>query len=109
MSGSPVKLQVLLRPEWRNPQGLANVLSILPSLGIQPSVSGRVSISAEVSTESFERLFGVQAQEMPARGPAAQDLGQSGGHVSAELSVPQVLQPFVQSITAAPPHLYMSG
>jgi hypothetical protein len=113
MPASPVKLQVLLRPEWRTPDGVANVLSILQTLGINPTVSGQAAISAEAPPDAFELLFGPQAAQrvtqVPPRGPADRDSGRSGGQLSPDLSIPPALQPFVQSITTAPPHLYMTG
>jgi hypothetical protein len=101
-----VKLQVLLRREWRTPTGIAEVRRRLTLVGLQPTGSGLATISAETSLEHFESLFGVKAAEIAPRPPSGSDFGRSAGHISPELTVPQPLRDYVESISAAPPHTY---
>jgi hypothetical protein len=106
-SNPPIKLQVLLRREWRTSDGIEQVRKILTSIGLKPTASGLATISAEAEPERFESLFGVKATEIAPRGPGKTDFGTSGGHESAELAVPAQLAQYVQSISAAPPHAYL--
>ena len=107
MSDSLIKLQLLLRANWRNPQGLDKVREILASLGLTPTTGGLVTISAEVEPEKFKEVFGVTAIETAPQPPGAQEFGRSGGYTSAELQVPAALSEYVQSISAAPGHTYL--
>jgi hypothetical protein len=77
------------------------------SVGLTPTASGLATISAEVTPEHFESLFGVAAREIALRSPSKRDFGRSGGHTSAKLTVPPPLAQYVESISAAPPHLYL--
>ena len=108
MSDSLIKLQLLLRANWRNPQGLYKVREILASLGLTPTTGGLVSISAEVGPEKFTEVFGVKAVETAPQPLGAQEFGRSGGYTSPELQVPAALSEYVQSISAAPGHTYLS-
>jgi hypothetical protein len=103
----PVKLQILLSAGHRKPEGISAVKSVLSSLGIAPTSSGLATISAEMSPHAFEKLSGVTAAEIAPSKPTATDFGRSAGHESPPLSVPQALQPFVASISVAPPHVFM--
>lgn len=98
-SNSPIKLQILVGREWRNPDGIEEVRKLLASLGVKPTVSGLATISAEVSAEQFESLFGTKAAEIEA--------GASGGRGSSDLPVPGRLERYVASISVAPPHIYL--
>jgi len=89
-----VKLQLLLLPESRTPDGIQEVKRALASLGVATTGQGSVTISAEVNLDQFERLFGLAAtdQELP----------------NKDLVVPSALQHHVQSISVAPQHIYMN-
>ncbi len=107
MSDPSIKLQLLLRANWRSPQGLDKVREILASLGLTPTAGGLVTISAEVEPEKFKEVFGVTAIETTPQPPGAQEFGRSGGYNSPELQVPTALSEYVQSISAAPGHTYL--
>jgi hypothetical protein len=77
------------------------------SLGMTPTVSGLATISAEVTPDCFEALFGVAAREIAPRSPGQTDFGKSGGQASPKLTVPQPLTLYVEGISPAPPHLYL--
>jgi hypothetical protein len=102
-----VKLQILLRPEWRTANGIQEVRGILMSVGLTPTASGLATISAEVMPERFETLFGVAAHEIAPSPPDKRDFGRSGGHTSPKLTVPPPLAQYVESISPAPPHVYL--
>jgi hypothetical protein len=106
-SNPPIKLQILLRREWRTSNGTEEVRKILIAIGLKPTASGLATISAEAEPERFESLFGVKATEIAPRGPGETDFGTSGGHASADLAVPAQLAQYVQSISAAPPHTFL--
>jgi hypothetical protein len=108
-SNSSIKLQLLLRREWRSPQGVDKVRGLLPSLGITPTIGGVAAISAEIEPEKFKDLFGVTATETAPRPPGERDFGQSGGNISPDLKVPEPLSEFVESISAAPGHIYLKN
>ncbi|MGO9454346.1 MAG: hypothetical protein ACLQDV_25355 [Candidatus Binataceae bacterium] len=107
-TGKCIKLQLLLNPKWRTPEGIAQVKRVAQSLGITPTVTGAASISAEMESGPFEKLFVTKATPIAARKPTATDFGTSGGFTSAGLAVPETLSEFVQSVTVAPPHIRMS-
>lgn len=92
----PLKLQVLLSPAFRSESGVAQVVAALQRLGLEPTASGRTSISARVSPETFERLFGFVPDG-------------KAGPSDAELPVPEELSQSVQSMTLAPPHILFRG
>jgi hypothetical protein len=106
-SNLPIKLQILLRKEWRTSAGIEEVARILASIGLKMTSSGLATISAEAEPERFESLFGVKASEIASRGPSGTDFGTSGGHESADLTVPAQLANYVASISVAPPHTYL--
>jgi hypothetical protein len=101
-----IKLQILLRREWRTPEGLEKVQAILRTIGLVPTAAGAVTISAEVEASTFQQMFGVTATETPPQPPGKSDYGKSGGNVSPDLKVPAALSDFVDSISAAPGHYY---
>ena len=89
-----VLLQILLRSEWRTPQGVEDVKRILESLGITPTGQGSATISAELDPELFEKLFGASSTSL--------------GLAEKDLAVPPELQRHLQSISVAPPHIYLN-
>lgn len=102
-----VKLQLLLRKESRTPHGVASARQVALSLGIVPTASGIASLSAEMQDDAFESLFSQNLQRVEPRPPNATDFGSPGGSSAAVLDVPLALQPYVESITVAPPHIRM--
>jgi len=105
-SSSSIKLQILLRREWRSPDGLNKVKEILPSIGLTLTAAGATTISAEVEPKAFEETFGVVATESTRQLPGNNEFGRSAGHNSPDLKVPAALSDFVESISAAPAHSY---
>jgi hypothetical protein len=101
-----IKLQILLRREWRTPEGLAKVQGILHAIGLPPTAAGAVTISAEIGLDKFQEMFGVTATETAPQAPGNSDYGKSGGNLSPDLKVPAALSDFVDSISAAPGHYY---
>jgi hypothetical protein len=65
------------------------------------------AISAEVEPEKFKDLFGVTATETAPQSPGGREFGRSGGNVSPDLKVPAALSDYVESISAAPGHIYL--
>jgi hypothetical protein len=88
-----IKLQILLRAECRTPQGIGDAKRALSSLGIASTGHGDATISAEIDAEDFEKLFGSAAT--------------APRSWNENLAVPSALRSHVQSISVAPPHLYM--
>jgi hypothetical protein len=109
MSDSTIKIQVLLRPEWRTPGGIEEARNALVEAGLRPTVAGLATISAELDQDRFQSLFGTSATDVPPRRPGAGDFGQSGGHVSEPLQVPRSLERYVESISVAPGHSYFQN
>ncbi len=106
-SSPSIKLQILLRSEWRTPQGVAKVQEILRSMGLMPTAGGAATISAELELNRFEEVFGVIATETAPQPPSKTEAGKSGGYNSPDLKVPAALADFVQSISATPGHYYL--
>jgi hypothetical protein len=105
-SSSSIKLQILLRREWRSSDGVEKVREILSSIGLTPTIAGAATISAEMDLKSFEKTFGVVATETPQQPPHNNELGRSAGHVSPDLKIPAALSDYVESISAASGHIY---
>lgn len=83
-----------------------SVCCIAREIGIEPTVVGRATISARISAERFEALFGCRPETVLPSAPGTRDLGRPGGfECEQKLSVPEVLQPAVSLITVAPPAL----
>jgi hypothetical protein len=102
-----IKLQILLRREWRTAQGVAKTQEIMRSLGLVPSAGGLATVSADIEPDKFKDMFGVTATETAPQPPGQQSAGTSGGYVSPDLKVPAALSDYVQSISAAPGHIYL--
>jgi hypothetical protein len=102
-----IKLQILLRREWRTPQGVETVQGLLRSLGLMPTAGGLATISADIEPEKLEEIFGVTATETAPQPPGGREFGRSGGNISPELKVPAALSDYVESISAAPGHIYL--
>jgi hypothetical protein len=84
-----IRLQVLLRDDWRHEEGVRRVQDRLRSLGMKPTAAGQVTVSAEASPDTFRDTFGPHAS------------------TGATLAVPAPLAPYVESISVAPPHVRM--
>ena len=84
-----IRLQLLLRPEHRNPAGVEAASKVVETLGFETTGKGRTSLSARVNEQEFEQLFGAKAA------------------VHEPLPVPQELAEYVESITVAPRHEYL--
>ncbi len=84
------------------------VKKIAASLGITPTATGAVSVSGDIDPRAFRVLFGARVRKVNPRPPRGADSGSPGGPLSGPLSVPEPLQPYVESITVAPPHLRMN-
>ena len=93
-----VRLQVLLRPEWRTAEGVAEVERALRELGFEVTGTGRASISARAAPRAFRQAF--------ADAPGAESRPLPGDN--RELPVPAPLAGQVESITVAPQHTPMS-
>ncbi len=93
MAGRRVRLQLLLRKEWRTREGVAAVRRALRALDIRPTGSGAATVSAEVGARAFERRFG--------------PLSAVVRFEKDTLETPPALRDCVESITVAPRHTYM--
>src|SRR5512142_2224861 len=93
MAGRRVRLQLLLRKEWRTREGVAAVLRELRALDMRPTGSGAATVSAEVGARAFERRFG--------------SLSAVVRFETDTLETPPSLRDCVESITVAPRHTYM--
>jgi hypothetical protein len=102
-----IKLQILLRHDWRTSQGVEKAHTALRSLGMTPTVGGLATISAEIEPAKFEEVFGVTVTETAPQPPGGQEFGRSGGYISPDLKVPTALSDYVESISAAPGHIYL--
>ena len=99
-----ISIAMVLRQPWRTPGGMARAQEIATRLGIQPTTSGRVSLSAKVSPEVFERLFSVAPTRVAPQPPGPYDFGAPGGYTSEDaLTVPAELAEYVESISVISP------
>lgn len=71
-----------------------------------PTAAGSVTLSAEIDDVRFKDIFKLTATETPPSSAGAREFGRSGGHVSPDLKVPAALSDYVESISAAPSHIY---
>jgi hypothetical protein len=85
------------------------VRRLLSSLGVTPTAAGLATLSAELDADKFKATFGVTAVETPPAAASNVEFGRSGGNVSQDLKVPSALSEFVQSISAAPSHIYLEN
>jgi len=83
-----IKLQMLLRPGARDEAGVRAVTKELEHLGFTVTATGRVTVTAETSPETFTRVFGLA--------PSAEAMG------SEPLSMPSALNRFVENISIVP-------
>jgi hypothetical protein len=74
-------------------------------MGLNPTIAGLATISAEAEPARFQSVFGVEAPEVAPRRPGQADSGNSGADASPNLTVPAPLMRYVQNISVAPPHI----
>ena len=86
-----LRLQILLRKPYRNPEGVEKTRAALKSLGMEPTTSGAASLAATVDEKTAESVFGSSPQS---------------GEV---LPISSSLAEYVESISVAPRHIYMEG
>lgn len=99
-----ISLALLLRKDWRNPEGLARVQAIAAEHGWKLTGKGQVTLSAAVSPSAFRRVFGFAPTVVPARRPRGQDFGARAGYLDDhEITVPTDLSEYVESISIEPP------
>jgi len=101
------KVQILLRKEYRKPDGVAAVKEIMNRVGIKATGTGFASLSGEISQEAFESMFSPERIASPERMPTGP--GGIGGREYQDLPVPEQLKEYVENITVAPPHIYFNG
>lgn len=82
-----VRLQVLLRAARRNDKGVGDAEQALRALGLEVTGTGKASISARATPETFGTVFGKDRD--------------------ADLQVPATLADYVESVTIAPQHITM--
>ncbi len=100
-----IKIQILLREDWRSPAGVKKVQEVAGTLGMKPTSSGLATLSAEMEPRVFESLFKQKVGEVSSCPPGKGDFGSPGGAVSGALQVPESLREWVENITVAPPHI----
>jgi len=102
-----IKLQILVRQPWRTSEGIERVRELIQTIGIKPTVSGRTTLSAEISEDSFEDVFKVPVTKVASRPPSERDFGRSGGNISDDLIIPEPLRKYVENISVASPYFRM--
>ena len=99
----PIALQILVREGYRTGDAMARVAQQLRDIGLDVTASGRATLSARASADTFARLFGRGAPTAPlaneAEGRAAAD--------DMALRLPPALHEAIESITIAPKPIYM--
>jgi hypothetical protein len=96
-----VRLQFLLKPQWRNPEGIRKVCDVLQAHGLRSTASGRVTVSARASPAVVQRLFG--DVETNPQGPSIDDKR------SGALPVPADLETYIENVSVAPRHVQMDS
>jgi len=76
MSERWIPLQILLRSQWRNPEGIRRVLDLARSLGLEPTRSGMTSLSVRIRADDFRAVFGVPFQDVSPTAARTGTLGQ---------------------------------
>ena len=100
-----MKVELLVRPAWRKPEGIARIQEIASRLGLSPTGAGRATVSCRADLAAFARLFHVSPVEQPPRPPAGSDQGSPGGYSwDQPLAIPEELREYVETISVVPPH-----
>ena len=95
-----MKLQLLLHPHRRNPEGIASVRRISALLGLKPTAEGKATISADAAPETLQSLMGRDEARLTQGKAQAENI---------DLPVPDALRDYVQSITVPMPHTYFDA
>jgi len=105
-----LKVQLLLRPECRSPNGLNGAVATATALGLKVTGTGRATISAEIDSVRFNELFGAAVTPVAARGRGAADFGAPAGFIAEDdrgLRMPAELETLVSNVSVEPPHTRM--
>jgi hypothetical protein len=102
MSAS-IPIAMTLAPAHRSAESVAQVQRLAAELGLEPTGTGRASLSFRVSPDQFRKLFGTAAAAVPERPRGAADAGTPAGYEAADLPVPQALRQYVESVSVVPP------
>jgi hypothetical protein len=100
---APIQLALTLKKSCRTPEALAQVQQLAARLGLEPSGTGASTLSCRVTPSTFARLFGRQAEALPARAPGDADYGSPAGNQGEDLPIPSELLPYLESMTVVPP------
>lgn len=99
-----VNISMLIKVEWRTPEGFARVKEIAQTLDIQPSGQGRTSLSGKMPVAAFEKLFEHSPIQVDPKPPGKNDFGSPGGYIiDANLKVPTPLKTYVEIISLEAP------
>ncbi len=99
-----IRLSLLLKPEARGVEAAAEARRLAAELGLEVSGGGRATLSARVSAETFERLFGATPRRLPGTPASEGDFGRAGGFAADEpLPMPAALADHLEGIAIEPP------
>ena len=87
-----MQLQLLLKEEFRHPDGIRAASEAAAAVGIRPVASGYATLSGDIAPETFQTVF---PGELPESG--------------ALLTVPASLKHCIESISMPPPHILLKN
>lgn len=97
-----VPLQILVRDGYRTGEGIASVAQQLRDIGLDVTASGRATLSARATPDTFARLFGRAAPAVIGDG-----VDHHASDDDTELRVPAALRDAIASITIPPKSILM--
>jgi len=99
-----VSVAFVVEKEYQNPGGIAEIESILKSLGALSTTSGYATVSGQFTPAQIEKHFSVHVETVPPIESEEQDFGARGGYVTdAKPRIPTSLGGYVTSVSIEPP------
>ncbi|MEM9046437.1 MAG: hypothetical protein AAGC81_17270 [Pseudomonadota bacterium] len=105
-----IKFSISLNGRGQSEEARLQIVEFLAEHGIKRTGGGFVTLSFVAEPEAFGAVFGSALQSLPDPPPRPRGtVGASGQFEEPEITVPEELEPFVDSVSVSPSARHFSG